>query len=249
MSSLVRSEPLYDQIYEILWEKILAGEIPPETRLRDVEWAKQLNVSRTPVREALRKLQKDGVLEPVGSGRYILKRIGPNDLRDLYKCRAVLEALALRDLRVAPRDLKRLDAVVKKTKDCLTKQDFDAAFRLNTEFHQILILSSTNSYLLMLLDNIRKLTLYARSSLRSLIDESASLAALYGDHLKRTQKSHMLILDSLKKEDYEAAAKHMEAHVFETGNDMGEIFDLVMAKPVPAAKRREGIRSRAGAST
>jgi DNA-binding GntR family transcriptional regulator len=237
MPTLVRSEPLYDQIYEILWEKILALEISPGSRLRDIEWAEKLNVSRTPIREALRKLQKDGVLEPVGHGRYVLKRISPTELRALYRCRAVLEGLALRDLkgRVRPRDLSSLSALVEKTQACLDARDFRSCFQLNTDFHQRLATLSGNTYLLMLLENIRRLILYARSSLRATIEQSDSLTAMYADHLARSQTQHAALIEALRAQDFDGAARQMEEHLFETAEDMDGIFERAVAPAAAAA--------------
>ncbi|TCT06777.1 GntR family transcriptional regulator [Aquabacter spiritensis] len=236
MPSLVRTEPLYDQIYEILWEKILALEIVAGTRLRDVEWAEKLEVSRTPVREALRKLQKDGVLEPVGHGRYVLKRISPTELRALYRCRAVLEALAVRDLagHLKPRELAALAALVEKTQTALDAQDFRSAFQFNTEFHQRLTTASGNTYLLLLLENIRRLILFARSTLRTLIEQSDSLSGMYAEHLGRSQSYHLAIVAALEAGDYDGAARAMEQHLFNTAEDMSTIFERA-TQPVPAA--------------
>lgn len=227
MPSLVRTEPLYDQIYEILWEKILGLEILAGARLRDIEWAEKLEVSRTPVREALRKLQKDGILEPVGHGRYVLKRISPTELRALYRCRAVLESLAVRDLKghLKPRHLTGLAALVEKTQAALDARDFRTAFQLNTEFHQRLTTLSGNTYLLLLLENIRRLILFARATLRTLIEESDGLSGMYAEHLGRSQSYHTAILDALKTGDYEGAARSMEQHLFQTAEDMSTIFE------------------------
>ncbi|MEP9380398.1 GntR family transcriptional regulator [Aquabacter sp. CN5-332] len=238
MPSLVRTEPLYDQIYEILWEKILALEILAGARLRDVEWAEKLEVSRTPVREALRKLQKDGILEPIGHGRYVLKRISPTELRALYRCRAVLEALAVQDLKghLKSRDLAALTTLVDKTQVAIDESDFRSAFQLNTEFHQRLTTLSGNTYLLLLLENIRRLILFARSTLRTLIEQSDSLSGMYAEHLGRSQSYHVAILDGLKAGDYEGAARSMEQHLFQTAEDMSILFErATQAVPAVAA--------------
>ena len=177
MPTLTRSEPLYDQIYEILWDKILASEIRPGTRLRDVEWAEKLDVSRTPVREALRKMQKDGILEPVGHGRYVLKRMAAEELGSLYRCRAVLEALSLRELKepLAASDLTALRALVADTEAALKAEDAEGVFQNNTEFHDRILAQSNNAYLISLITNIRRIILFARASLRDLIQDDARI--------------------------------------------------------------------------
>jgi DNA-binding GntR family transcriptional regulator len=231
MSSLIRTEPLYDQIYDILWQRILALEIPAGTRLRDIEWAEKLDVSRTPVREALRKLQKDGVLEPAGHGRYTLKRIDAEDLRSLYRCRAVLEALALRDLKphIRPDDIARLEAIVEKTDISLAASDFRTAYQLNTEFHGEIVALSHNPHLQMLLATLRRLILYARSTLRAMIEGDDALSAMYSEHLQRSQEHHRTILAAIAARDIDKAAVQMERHLFETAEHMAVILSKAIA--------------------
>jgi DNA-binding GntR family transcriptional regulator len=231
MSSLVRTEPLYDQIYDILWQRILALEIQPGARMRDVDWAEKLDVSRTPVREALRKLQKDGVLEAAGHGRYTLKRLDADDLRSLYRCRAVLECLALRDLKphIQPADIARLEVIVQKTDSSLATRDFRAAYQLNTEFHSEIVSLSGNPHLQMLLATLRRLILYARSSLRVMIEGDEALTTMYSEHLQRSQEHHRLILAAITAHDLDKAAAQMEKHLFETAEHMAVILSKAVA--------------------
>lgn len=231
MSSLIRTEPLYDQIYDILWQRILALEIPAGTRMRDIEWAEKLDVSRTPVREALRKLQKDGVLEAAGHGRYILKRIDAEELRSLYRCRAVLEGLALRDLKphIGPDDVARLESIVQRTDTSLAAHDFRAAYQLNTEFHGEIVGLAHNPHLQMLLATLRRLILYARSSLRVMIEGDEALAAMYAEHLQRSQEHHRVILTAIIAHDFDKAAVQMEKHLFETAEHMAVILSKAIA--------------------
>lgn len=224
--SLIRTEPLYDQIYDILWQRILTLEIPAGTRMRDVEWAEKLDVSRTPVREALRKLQKDGVLEAAGHGRYTLKRLDADDMRSLYRCRAVLESLALRDLKphIRPDDIARLDVIVQKTDVSLAARDFRAAYQLNTEFHSEIVALSGNPHLQMLLATLRRLILYARSSLRVMTEGDEALTSMYSEHLQRSQEHHRIILAAITAHDLDKAAAQMEKHLFETAEHMAVIL-------------------------
>lgn len=228
---VVRTEPLYDQIYEILWQKILNLEITAGTRLRDVEWAEKLNVSRTPVREALRKLQKDGMLQALSNGRYILKRIDSTELRQLYRCRAVLEGLAMRDLagKITTREMAKLQTLMAETRISLDRKDFRAVFRQNTEFHERLTRLSGNTYLLALLENLRRLILYSRASLRTVIDVDGELGDMYSRQMQCSQEHHDRIMQAIVDGDYESAASQMEKHLFETAEDMCVILDRATA--------------------
>jgi DNA-binding GntR family transcriptional regulator len=238
MSSLIRTEPLYDQIYDVLWQRILALEIPAGARVRDVEWAEKLNVSRTPVREALRKLQKDGVLEPIGHGRYVLKRIDAQELRSLYRCRAVLEGLAVRDLDgdISAEDIARLNAIVERTQGCLATRDFVSVYQLNTEFHGEIVALARNPHLQTLLATVRRLILYARSSLRMLIEGNEALTGAYAEHLQRSQERHVAILAAITEKSFDKAAEQMERHLFETAEHMADILGKATTRAEPTQR-------------
>lgn len=222
MANVTRSEPLYDQIYEIVWQSILDGDVPMGQRLRDVEWAARLKVSRTPVREAFRKLQQDGILEPLGNGRHVLKKIGPDELRSLYRCRAVLEALALRDIEkpLSRKDIDFLKGLTERTDKALKERNFKQVFDFNTRFHDVLVSASANAHVVDLIAHIGRLILYSRSALKLLISQKPSLTTDYAEHLVRSQMHHRQILERLEARDLDGAADCMQAHLFDTGDGM-----------------------------
>ena len=94
VSTVKRGTPLYEQIYDALWDLIFKGEIQSGQRLSDREWAERLSTSRTPVREAMRQMARDGVLIVLENGGYQVRTVDPQGLANLYRCRAPLAALA-----------------------------------------------------------------------------------------------------------------------------------------------------------
>lgn len=166
-TSVNRSEHLYDQVYEELWSRILSGEIKPGARLSDVQWSAELKVSRTPVREAMRKLQQDGVLLPLTRGGYEVLRVSADDLQRLYRCRAALESLAVRECaeKITKRQLQQLTTLFNQTEQAVTEGNLEQAFKLNTQFHRSIVKYCGNPYLQTLLNNLSRMILYARSSL------------------------------------------------------------------------------------
>lgn len=228
MTSVNRSDPLYDQVYEALWSRIVSGEIKPGTRLSDLQWSANLNVSRTPVREAMRKLQQDGVLLPLSRGGYEVLRISAQDLQKLYRCRAVLESLAVREAteNITKRQTDKLEQLFEQTEQAVAEQKFDRAFKLNTQFHQTIVQYCGNPYLQGLLSNLSRMILFARSSLM-IAAHNSQIARPYVEHLESTQKDHREILDLLKSGDAGAAARRMERHLFATGENMGTIAKAI----------------------
>jgi DNA-binding GntR family transcriptional regulator len=223
-----RSEPLYDQVYEALWSRIVSGEIKPGSRLSDLQWSAKLRVSRTPVREAMRRLLQDGILLPLARGGYEVARINAQDLERLYRCRAVLESLAVREAtrNISRRQLEKLSLLIEQTEQALADKKFDQAFKLNTQFHQSIVRFCGNAYLQGLLSNLSRMILYASSSLMIAVHH-AQTARSYTEHLRNTQKDHREILELLKNGDSSAAARRMEEHLFATSESMGRIAETL----------------------
>ena len=120
-----RGTPLYEQIYDSLWTLIFRGEISPGERLSDRDWAKKLNTSRTPVREAMRQMARDGILLGLENGGYQARAVDPEGLEHLYKCRAPLAALAVHETtRLGnERALKQIRSVIENTKRAIEHRD------------------------------------------------------------------------------------------------------------------------------
>ena len=213
---------LFEQIHGILWDKIRSGEIVSGQRLKDIEWARKLNVSRTPVREAMRKMQQEGVLIPLAQGGYEVRPTSRADLIELYRCRAALEALAAEEaaMRCNPAAAKHLEALVTRCDRAIERGDLDAAFALNTDFHTALIELSANRHLADLLDTLRRLVLFYRSALLQHSKSDAGNQALYLDRLRVKQDRHREILAALVRRDGAQAALLMQSHVRETAEDL-----------------------------
>lgn len=87
---------LTSRVYEVLKDKILSMELPPGTRLKDGELAEDLGVSNTPVREAIRQLEKDGSVETIPYRGNFVRKMSPEEVCETYDVRMVLEPLAVR---------------------------------------------------------------------------------------------------------------------------------------------------------
>jgi DNA-binding GntR family transcriptional regulator len=90
-----RGKSLYEQVYQALRSAILTGALPPGDRLVETQLAEWLQVSRTPLREALRQLQQDGLVTADVSGGLRVTTITAADAQELYDCRLALESLAV----------------------------------------------------------------------------------------------------------------------------------------------------------
>jgi DNA-binding GntR family transcriptional regulator len=221
-----RGTPLYEQVYNALWDKILNAEIVSGQRLSDREWAEQLHVSRTPVREAMRQMARDGVLLTLDNGGYQVRTVDPQGLRELYKCRAALEALAAREatLRGNHRLTKRLMAVIEKTSQALNRRDGDGALKCNTMLHQLIVEATGNEYLINLMKSLERLILFHRITLMKNSSGEHVACTAYFEHLGRVQEDHVAIANAVVEGRPDDAARLMEAHLLHAADDMGRLL-------------------------
>lgn len=125
-----------------LREKILSGELQGGVRLFEVSTAELLDISRTPVREALSRLTEEGLLERLPSGGFVVRRFGYSDVIDAIEMRGVMEGMAARlaaERGVKAEELQHINATVDALDRCFGERvddvDFDAYSELNETFH------------------------------------------------------------------------------------------------------------------
>lgn len=215
---------LVDKLASQLHARVLSGELPSGTRLRQEALAQEFGVSRTPVREALRKLQADGLVELQPNRGAIVRGLSPREIRDAYEVRAALEALAaqLAAERISREQLKRLDHAQGEFRAALERTvarrrgGLEVGVRevrlwgsANDEFHQTIHEASGNEVLagtLALLDRN-----FPRDLSRLVVSESTAM-------LEANVREHEAILEALSSQDATAAYELMQRHVTRAGS-------------------------------
>lgn len=147
----LRSSEAYDSIREL----ILEGQLPQGSVVSEADLVRRLGMSRTPVREALRRLQAESYIWPMPGRGYAIPELNEADLSNLYTVRAVLEGLAAEHAaaRLTRTDLARLEELYDSMEDARGRDDELA--RLNGEFHDAIAQASGNTYLQAMLSQIR----------------------------------------------------------------------------------------------
>jgi DNA-binding GntR family transcriptional regulator len=157
-----------DAVYQALRHSILQGDLAPGERLRSDALANELRVSRTPVREALRKLEAEGLVARSGSG-LIVRALSEQDLTELFYVREALEGMAARLAaeNATPSEKAEIRELLEDMEALRRRGEVEALRRLTGEFHQLVCRASHNNCLLQslkaLLDTIRQIqtsTLY-----------------------------------------------------------------------------------------
>lgn len=155
-----RSKSLHEQTYEALRTSILSGDLPPGERLVETQLAQWLQVSRTPIREAIRQLQKDGLVTVDGMGSLQVASISVADAAQLYDCRLALEQLSVAQAcdHATPNQLRQLEGYVLQAEQLMRDGSSDLKVMqlldLDYGFHRLIAESSGNRWLVTLLDQV-----------------------------------------------------------------------------------------------
>lgn len=157
---LPRRELLHEQTYQALRTSILSGELPPDERLVETQLAQRLQVSRTPIREALRQLQREGLVTVDKSGGLRVISVSVEDAVHLYDCRIALERAAVREacLHASDRTLEALQQSVAQAERAVQRQTSTLntfeMLNLDYQFHRQIAESTGNPWLTDLLDQV-----------------------------------------------------------------------------------------------
>jgi len=196
--------PLREIVYEELKMQIMTGKIEPGTRMMEVELAEDMGVSRTPVREAIRKLEKEGlvVIEP-RRGAYA-SQLTKKDMLDILLVREAMEGLAayLAVQNISEEQKKRIVEVAKAYDEALANGDTAALVDNDTEFHTILVEASGNRILLSMIEQLQEYVIRFRY--------------LYYDDYKRAEKiseEHKIIAKAIVSGDADGAKKAASLHI------------------------------------
>jgi len=210
-TSQKNSIPVREMAYEFLKSSVLSGHFNPGERLTEEHLAKKLGVSRTPVREALHKLESEGLIKPLETRGFIVSRDSKDEVEELFELRAILEGYALRIIseKISEEDLKQLDRLVAGAEDALRRKRMEEVFKWNTKFHDTLHgIVVDKKRLHRLLVNIRKYVLrYRMDTLQ------------YPDGGKRAVDGHRKILLALKLKDPDLCERMMREHIQEAKAD------------------------------
>lgn len=196
-SNLPQGQSAYDR----LLEDIRLGALPPGARLREVELAARLGLSRTPVREAIRRLEADGLVEHLPRQGASLRRLSYAEVMELYEMRAVLEGTAARLAARAASDLE-LRELSEINAEMIASSDPADISRLNRQFHAALINSAKNRYLKRAIGAMARTLLILGPS--TLYDPARS---------KSAAEEHEVLLQALYARDGVAAETQMRAHI------------------------------------
>ncbi len=196
--------PSGERVYRALKEQILSGELPPSTRLVELSLALQFGVSRTPIREALKRLAAEHIVAIDPPRGMVVKGIDQQEAEEVYTIREVLDGLAARlaAQRISDEDLSRLRALTDVMTQALDQERRDALVEANIRFHQIILDASANERLKRLgrtlTESVRR---FSSTAFRSYEREAEVL------------REHAQMMEALERRDPEAAEQAAREHM------------------------------------
>lgn len=195
--------PLTLGVYKALKDRILSGEIPLGSRLRDEVLIAQLGVSRTPIREALMKLTREGLVEVVPRSQTRVRTFTEHDLEEVFDLRIALETLAVRKAidRLRPEQLKRLKAMWRRSEAAFKRGNPTPVFEFDGELHRTILEASGNRRLQDMMMTINDYVVLFRN-----------IGATTNTHRGHTAR-HSDILRALEHGDAEGAARALTEHL------------------------------------
>ena len=194
---------LSDQVFEHLESDILSGRYQRGDIITELQLCSELGVSRTPIREALRRLFQEHLIEDTPKGTMVLG-ITPKDYRDMSEIRLRIEELAVRGFveLADPDNLKALKEAVDFQEFYLSREDVDQLKALDGRFHEI-IYTGCGSMILKdtLLPLHKKIQQYRRNALRT------------PERAANSVREHREILEAIQNRDADLAAERMQRHI------------------------------------
>jgi transcriptional regulator, gntR family len=217
MQNVIKKVSYKDQVYQYLKTALIKGELHTGEIYSEQQVADQLNVSRTPVREAVLRLTHEGMLEVHANRGWMVRPVSEDDLREIVAARIAIEGYSIRWLTVqAPehmwkKSLARLAAVQEKSRAYIEGDTEHYEFmKLDTAFHTLLVAATGNSYLIRIHEQMRTKL------------EQAIFTSLH--HRRRHAEAweeHAAILAGIERRDEAEAMRAFMAHMTATARVFG----------------------------
>jgi DNA-binding GntR family transcriptional regulator len=198
--------PLYEDAYLALRDAIIDGRLAPGDRIVEAEIARQMAISRAPIREAIRKLEQDGLLEYLPRRGTVVKKLSHDEVRDVYLLRAHLEKYAARRAaaRITDEDLVELANLIDRMDACAAADDLPGLIAADVQFHARICQASGSSRLVQLWESLNPHCWTLLTGIKAMDYTLSEIAS-----------RHRTVLAALQARDVDGAEVEIERHIVE----------------------------------
>lgn len=196
--------PSSEFVYRSLKDRIISGELAPDTRLIELAIAAQFGVSRTPVREALKRLAAENLVLADPTRGMIVHAPDAHEIEDVFELRQALDGLAARLAahRITPSELSLLGLIVESMQQAVNEDRREQIVAANVRFHDVIYVAAGNQ----MLARVAK-------DLRDFVRRFTTLPIASSHRVQHVVEEHQAILDALQHRDPEAAQKASDDHL------------------------------------
>lgn len=197
-------QPLREVVCETLREAISTGVLKPGERLMEIQLAEELGVSRTPVREAIRKLELEGFVVMVPRRGTYVADFSIRDINEVFEVRSALEILAagLAAERITEDELEQMERLLVQMGEQIEHGDIDTIVDIDSQFHDILYRASRNDRLVGIINNLREQLTRLRA-----------VSMQHPGRLKIMIEEHSRLVEAIAQRDSQLAQKLASDHL------------------------------------
>jgi DNA-binding GntR family transcriptional regulator len=204
MTERIERSALYEQVAERLRKRIYNHDLLPGQAIDEKQLCEQFGISRTPLREALKVLHSESLVELIPRRGCFVKALELDEMRELFPVMAVLEGLCAREAvsHCTEEDLARLEQLHAQLEDYAAEGNIDAYYEVNFLIHQLIQEMSQNRWLQRVTTDLRKILRLARHT-QLTID----------GRLQQSLQEHRKIMETFRQQDADAAEQTMKMHL------------------------------------
>ena len=210
-------KPLREIVSDALRQAIRDGILPPGERLMEIPLAEELGVSRTPIREAIRILEQEGLIVMIPRRGTYVADMSLKDVTEVFELRCILEELAaeLAAERITNEEIEALEQHLVEIGNYMNENNLDKVVQADILFHEILYKASRNDRLVEMINNLREQTLRFRT-----------LSMSQTGRLAKTWDEHRQLVEAISDRDVERARQIARIHMEESEKTLLEGMQL-----------------------
>jgi DNA-binding GntR family transcriptional regulator len=204
LSTIPERKPLGHYVFENLKQAIVRGDFSPGNRLVESRIAEALGISRTPVREAIHKLEREGLIQKLPRGGFSVSNLTHEEIEETFGIRSVLESYAARlaAIKHQRQELEPLEEKIEEFQYHLNRGEMEALLQINTQFHALLYAMSRSPRLIKMINDLKD-QIYR---FRRIILKIETMA-------KTSNDDHRQMLSAMKKRDADRVETLVRQHI------------------------------------
>lgn len=209
-------KPLREVVTETLREAIVTGVLKPGERLMEIQMAEELGVSRTPVRESIRKLELEGFVVMVPRRGTYVADLSIKDINEVYEIRTVLDVLAagLAAERITEEELEELERLLVQIGEFVDQNNVEKLIEFDSQFHDVLYRASRNDRLVGIINNLREQFTRFRS-----------ISMKYPGRMQNTVAEHTRLVEAIAQRNPDLAQQIAREHMENSEQTLMKEFD------------------------